>query len=92
MDSSRAASMKAHVLATTRSARLASRRRDVALGLQESRQLLGVDVVLRAAERLDPVPHHVSLHVATPSATALGVRWRRGRDLNPRAHFRRPHS
>ena len=68
MDSSRAASMKAQVLATTRSAFAGDDDDRVALGLEESRQLVGVHVVLGAPERLDPVPHTSPQLTTTPSA------------------------
>ena len=55
-DSWRAASMKAQVLTTTRSACSGRPGRLVAVRRQGPDQLVGVHLVLGAAQRLDPVP------------------------------------
>ena len=56
IDSWRAASMKAQVLTTTRSACLGGIGRLEAVPGEGPDQLVRVDLVLRAAQRLDPVP------------------------------------
>ena len=59
-DSRRASSMNAQVLTTTRSASSAESAPSRAVSLQRALELVAVDLVLRAAQCLDPVPaaHH----------------------------------
>ena len=62
IDSWRAASMNAHVFTTTRSASDASEVGDETVGEQGGDDLVGVDGVLRAAERLDVEARRRSAH------------------------------
>ena len=68
IDSCRAASMNAHVLTTTRSADSGSAAGSEALRLEVALQLVGVDLVLRAPQGLQPVTAHDVAH--TPSHQA----------------------
>jgi hypothetical protein len=52
---------------------LGTRGHEVPLGLQQSRQLVGVHLILGTTERLDPVPHRASLSRSNTERTALGV-------------------